>query len=217
MNPVTFTYTLATADTDGVAKSQSGTAGTALKMDGAFVNVGSVAVLDTTRRVSIVSVGDESSNTFTIDGYADITATSAPVREIITGGTAGGTVYTSLDFGQVTSIVPTSNTADKVEVGTNAIGSTLWKNPSTSMAPFDLNMDVDVTGTVNYTIQTTMDPFWKVLTPSYIPAVRNTAVAAATTDATLELTSPVTGWRVLINSGTGTIAVASIQSGIANY
>lgn len=217
MQPQTFSITLAASSANNICKSQSGTKNVALTLNGTTVNADNVAVLDVPRRIAIHCVGDESSNTFTIVGYASTTGTSMMLTEALKGATAGNDAYTSLDLGQVIKITPSANTAAAVTVGTNGVGSTPWINPTFNYGPQQIHIETMVTGTVNYTIQTTMDSFWTVGVPtSTIPVTKDTTIASVTTDQIFDLTWPVAGWRVLINSGTGTVAVSAIQAGIMN-
>jgi hypothetical protein len=104
---------------------------------------------------------------------------------------------------------------------TNPAGGTgtPWKQPDYQRAPFQLSIGCVVTGggTINYTIQYTYDDFWTAGQPSTPTAIFNdTAVNGATATADTTFNNPITGWRVLVNSSSGTVtfAVKSVQAGL---
>jgi hypothetical protein len=81
---------------------------------------------------------------------------------------------------------------------------------NTNQTPFNVGFGVVVTGTVNYTIQHTFDD----------PAVGFTTwfshptVASQTANADGNYAFPVTGVKVLVNSGSGTATLNLVQAGI---
>jgi hypothetical protein len=81
---------------------------------------------------------------------------------------------------------------------------------NTNISPFNVGFGVVVTGTVNYTIQHTFDD----------PAVGFTTwfshptIASQAANADGNYAFPVTGIKVLVNSGGGTAALSLIQAGI---
>ena len=81
---------------------------------------------------------------------------------------------------------------------------------NTNISPFNVGFGVVVTGTVNYTIQHTFDD----------PAVGFTTWFSHPTSASLAANAdgnyafPVTGIKVLVNSGGGTATLSLVQAGI---
>ena len=81
---------------------------------------------------------------------------------------------------------------------------------NTNISPFNVGFGVVVTGTVNYTVQHTFDD----------PAVGFTtwfdhpSVASETTSQDGNYAFPVTGVKVLVNSGGGSVVMNLVQSGI---
>ena len=81
---------------------------------------------------------------------------------------------------------------------------------NTNVSPFNVGFGVVVTGTVNYTVQHTFDD----------PAVGFTtwfdhpSVASETTSQDGNYAFPVTGVKVLVNSGGGSVVMNLVQSGI---
>ena len=81
---------------------------------------------------------------------------------------------------------------------------------NTNVSPFNVGFGVVVTGTVNYTVQHTFDD----------PAVGFTTwfshptIASQIANADGNYAFPVTGIKVLVNSGTGTATMNLLQAGI---
>jgi len=81
---------------------------------------------------------------------------------------------------------------------------------NTNVSPFNVGFGVVVTGTVNYTVQHTFDD----------PAVGFTTwfshptIASQTANADGNYAFPVTGIKVLVNSGSGTATMNLVQAGI---
>ena len=86
--------------------------------------------------------------------------------------------------------------------------------PDHYVSPFNVALGVRVTGTVNYTVQYTFD---NVFAESYVPASGNwvdhpsLTSQAATKDSNIAY--PVTGVRIVGNSGAGTATLTAIQAG----
>lgn len=111
-----------------------------------------VATLDEPRQVSIDSTGNDSGITFTVFGTD---WNGNPVSETITGGNIAA-VETTRDFATVTAIWPSGATAGDVTVGTNGVASSRpIRLDDYADAPVLLQIDVD--GTVDYTVQGTLD------------------------------------------------------------
>lgn len=82
---------------------------------------------------------------------------------------------------------------------------------NTNCTPFNVGFGAVVTGTVNYTIQHTFDdPAIGFTTWFPHPTIASTASSADGNYA-----FPVTGIRVTVNSGGGSVAVNVVQAGIA--
>ena len=95
-------------------------------------------------------------------------------------------------------------------VSKTATGSSSALVMNTNISPFNVGFGVVVTGTVNYTVQHTFDD----------PAVGFTTwfshptIAAKTDNQDGNYAFPVTGIKVLVNSGDGTATMNLIQAGI---
>lgn len=226
MKPVRFTIVPAAADDDIVAKTQTPGAAGNLTLNGDGVTGSPArAVLDIPRRLLFTFAGDEHSRTFVVYGYADTVGQANPVQETITG-TTPGTVISTLDFGQVTRISIDDAAAGAIKVGTVASttsASSPWQVVDPYLTPFSLAINVDTLGTVNYTVEGTLDDVmggyvngnW--VAPTLPPTTINVLQAAGASDTLTTVTSPITAWRVKINSYTATtggVRVQAIQAGL---
>jgi hypothetical protein len=95
-------------------------------------------------------------------------------------------------------------------VSKTGVGSSSSLVMNTNISPFNVGFGVVVTGTVNYTVQHTFDD----------PAVGFTTwfshptIASQAANADGNYAFPVTGIKVLVNSGSGTATLNLIQAGI---
>jgi hypothetical protein len=211
MQPITVTAgPLATASANAICLSQTPAAG-ALTLNGALV-VSGVAVMDNPRRVLITTAGNESAKTFTIVGtnYAN-----APISEVITGPNAT-TAQSVLDYKLVTSITISAAAVGALTVGTSTVGGSKWV-VFDAFAPSMISLQCNVTGTVNYTVQATMndpyDPFTPVAPANvvWINSSDSAVVAATTSQQSNFLFSPAYV-RILLSSGSGSVAATFLQS-----
>ena len=212
MQPITITAgPLATASANAICLSQTPAAAGALTLNGALV-VSGVAIMDNPRRVLITAAGNESAKTFTIVGtnYAN-----APVSEAVTGPNAT-TAQSVLDYKTVTSITISAAAAGAITVGTSGVGGSKWV-VFDAFAPSLISLQCNVTGTINYTVQTTLndpnDPSTPV-TPANVTWVNSsdTAVVGATANQQSNFMFAPVYARILINSGTGSVAATFLQS-----
>ena len=172
-----------------------------------------VATLDNPRRVLITAAANESAKTFTITG---IGANGNIVSEVITGPNTT-TAQSVLDYKTVTSITISAAAAGAITgIGTSGVGGSRWVSFD-AFAPSMISLQCNATGTVNYTVQTTLndpnDPSTAV-TPVNVAWVNSsdTAVVGATANQQSNfLFCPIYA-RILINSGTGSVAATFIQS-----
>lgn len=214
-NPLVITKQLAAADADAIATSQTLGAAGDLTLDGVLVS-GGVATLDTLRRVLITSAGNDSGITFTVFGTIDGT----PFQETVTGANIG-TVATTLDFETVTRISASGATAADVEAGTNGVGATRWHPTDYGQVKAHYNFSLDVTDTIDVTIEYTLHPDptgvanrGKVPTDVAAFNVSGSVLTNATSDVAGTFEFPITAWRALVNSGTGSVKVTALQQGV---
>jgi hypothetical protein len=184
-------------------------------LNGALVS-GGVATLDNPRRILFTSSGNDSGITFTVTGT---TFAGNSASEVVTGGNAT-TATTVLDYATVTSIVASGASAGTVSIGTSGIAGSAWVRLDEWASNYT-SIQTNVTGTVNYTIQQTLDD---PNDPDFPVALANinwinsndTAVVGATTSHQSNYIFTPKFARVLLNSGTGSVAAIFAQSGVVN-
>lgn len=199
----TISLSLTAATANGIAQSQSGTAGTALTLNGSLVSAG-VAVLGTVaRRVIITPAANESTNTFTIVGTDRYGRSQT---EALAGVANPSIAQTAHDFLTVTSIEPTNNTAGTVTAGTNTVASSDAFICDALITTANYSCAVVTSGTVNYSIQESYDdlgPDWDQANNTAVWFTDPTFNAQSSNMAGL-LSGPFSMIRLTINSGTGT-------------
>ncbi len=206
---------LATADPDNICTSQTPSGAGALTLVGDLVS-GGVATMDNPRRVLITTGADESSNTFTIHGTnwaGDV------ISEVMTGPNHT-TGYSVLDYKTVTSIVISGAAGAALTVGTNGVGGSPWVRLD-SWANSYVAIQCTASGTVNYTLQSTLDDPNSATNPvspasiTWINSNDSSAVGATGTIQTNFGFAPV--WtRIVLNSGTGTVTTTFSQSDVVS-
>jgi hypothetical protein len=215
MRPVTATVgPLGAASANNIALSQTPAGSGAVTLNGSLVTNG-VATLDNPRRILITTA--DTTTTFTVNGT---TPTGALISESLI--VAGGSSYTAQDFKTVTSITVNQGTTAAVTVGTNGIASTPWVRLD-EWANSYVTIQCSVVGTVNYTVQGTMDdPNSNYVTPPPLPSALNwinsgdpAAVGATGNIATNFLFSP-TFVRVVLNSGSGSVTATFAQADVVS-
>ena len=213
MRPITVTVGPALSSTaNNIATSQTPAGAGAVTLNGSLVKNG-IAYLGTAQRVLITTA--DTTTTFTIVGT---TPTGAPLTESFL--VSAGSTYSKLDYWSVTSITVNQGPTAAVTVGTNGIGSTPWVRLD-EWANSYVTIQCDVVGTVNYTVQGTMDdpnsPFGTPVLPSavnWINSGDSAAVNATGSIATNFLFAP-TFARVLLNSGSGSVTATFAQAEVA--
>jgi hypothetical protein len=168
--------------------------------------------------VLITNVGNDSGITFTVTGTS---LTGQSISQTLTG-TSGGNVATTLDFATVTSIVTSGSTsASGITVGTNGVAGSAWVRFD-DYAPSNISIQCNVTGTVNYTVQSTLDDPNSATNPvavtsmTWVATSDSAVVNATATKQSNFLFAPVFA-RVLLNSGTGSVTATFIQDSNGPY
>jgi len=181
-------------------------------LNGSLVTAG-VAILDSPRRILITTA--DTTHTFTLIGLS-------PTMSLLTESflIVGGASYSALDYAKVTGILINGAATAAVTVGTNGIASTPWVRLD-EWANTQVTIQCNATGTVNYTVQSTLDDpnsLTDAVVPSavnWVPTNDTSAVGATATLQTNFYFAP-TFARVLLNSGTGTVVSKFIQANVAN-
>lgn len=81
---------------------------------------------------------------------------------------------------------------------------------NTNISPFNVGFGVIVSGTVDYTVQHTFDD----PATGFSTWFSHPTIAAQSTNKDGNYAFPVTGIKVLVNSGTGTATLKLLQAGI---
>jgi len=151
MRPKEFDFDPVDEDADGIAESQTTAGADDLTLDGVLVS-GGIATLDHARRLAIASGGDDSPNDFTVTGTD---ADGRALVEVVTGPNAT-TVETVGYFKTVTSVAIDGATVGSVTVGTTdeLASQTI---PIDRIATTACAIAVDVTDTIDYTVQQTLE------------------------------------------------------------
>jgi len=112
-----------------------------------------IVTLDTARRVLFTPGGNDASITWTVYGTD---WNGELISEVVTGVASASTTYTNYDFSTISAIWPSGASASTLTVGTNGIASSrpIFLDRY-ALAPTSL--EVDVTGTVNYTVQQSLN------------------------------------------------------------
>lgn len=164
----------------------------------------SPVTLDAPRRVLITAGADESGNTFVITG----TNWAGDVISETLAGTNASTSQSVYDYKTVTSVAITSNAAGSIDVGTSGVGGSPWVRFD-DWAPSFISIQCSVTGTVNYTLQTSIDEASETM--QWVNSSDTNVVAATATKQSNLMFAPK--WaRVVMNSGDGSVSTTFIQS-----
>lgn len=200
MKPATYTVgPLAAASANNIALSQTPT--TTLTINGALAT-GGVATLDTPRRVLVTTAGAESGKTLTIVGT---TFGNSVVTDVLALPSTG-TVASVIDFKTVTSMTISSAAAGAMTVGTNGTAGSAWFMCDAYASP-NISLQVTVSGTLNYTVQQTLDDPNSPSNPvtPYLMAWKNSTdvnVVSATATMQSNYLFPPRYVRVFLNSQT---------------
>lgn len=171
------------------------------------------ALLDTARRVLFTSSGTDTGVTITLTGrdWAGL-----PISETLLGGSSGVAVYSVLDYLGVTAIKLSGATAGTMSVGTNGVASSPWINTDT-WAGGTCAIQCTVSGTANYTVQTTNDDPNSYGNPIARASVNwdatNGGLIAQTTSGSYAFPAVPAWLRVLMNSQTnpGFVRMTAVQ------
>jgi hypothetical protein len=216
MRAIRFTRALVAADADGIAEVQEVPGAGDLTLDGNLV-AGGIAQLGQQRKVILTAeAGDDfSAVTFTISGTDDA---GRSISESLAGPQDGVTspVSSVLDYSTVTSIAASAAgpAGDEISAGTNGVGASMPIPLDQYISPFNVSIGCDVTGTINYTVQFTLDDVFAGTGVGPFTWFAHPDITGSTADDTGTYISPVSATRVLTNSGTGSVAVTLMQAGI---
>lgn len=223
-------YTWTAADTTAVSALQTLAGAGAIKLNGTLAIgevIGKTPVVipfgNVSRTVSLTSANNLSAVNVTITG----TYKGAVVTETRVGPNAN-TVYTAQLFDTVTAIT-TDAAVTALSAGSGTTGHTNWYLYNYQCVGSWLSAQVEISGTINYSFQTTLDnvetdntPLVNtgIILPNSTTANVNTntwitVMSSSTSSKFAWLSYPIRYANVLINSATdGTLILTLVQQGI---
>lgn len=212
MRPITVTVgPLVAASANNISLSQTPAGAGALLLNGS-----TAGVLDTPRQVLFTFAADETGHNFVVTGK---NGTGDTQSETVAGTTAG-TKATVLSYKTVTSITISAAATGALTVGTNGVADSPWVRLDPWSNSY-VSIQCTASGTVNYTVQQTLDdpnsPTNPVL-PSAMTWVssNDTAAVGATGSIQTNYGFTPTWARIVLNSGTGTVVSTFAQTGVVN-
>lgn len=216
MQPIVKTVgPLAAAVANSICLSQTPAGAGALTENGALVS-GGIATLAVPARITITSAGNDSGKTFVVVGTDH---SGNAITETITGPNTT-TVTSVLTYKTVSSITISAAAAGAITVGNAQSGS----SPAIALDPWafpQVAIQCSVTGTVNYTVQQTLDNPNDLSSPVarasmvWVDHPDPNLVSATTTKQGNYGYAPLF-MRVVINSGSGTVKLTVIQANVVS-
>lgn len=201
MRPITQSITLSAAVGNAVCASQTPLAAGALTINGANASGGIyTAPSSTPRHLSITTLANESTKTFTVvgtdrNGLAMTFSTAG-------AGSATTTVY-PVAFNTITSVSVSAATAAAITVGFAAASHTGWI-PLDRYDSDTLGIQIALTtgAALTFTMQSTLDDVQSGLAENSQTAI-NSSVVTGTASAIHTIEHAVTAIRFLVNGWTG--------------
>lgn len=212
MRPITVTVgPLVAASATNIRTASAFLIG-ALVLNGSLVT-GGVAVLDTPRRVLFTFAADETGKSFVVTGT---NWSGNAISETVAGNAS--TASTVLDYKTVTSVTASANGAGNLSIGTSAVAASPWVMVDSWALP-QIAIQCNVIGTANYTVQSTLDDPNDPTNPVAVSAVTwvsssDTAAVGATGSIQTNFAFCPRYVRILLNSGSGSVAATILQSGV---
>jgi len=149
---ITTAGPLAAGNATAIRTASGATAGQ-LVLNGTLANAaGTVATMDNPRRVLITFAANETGHNYFLTGTGP---GGSAIKETI-AGTGAGTVQSVLDYKTV-SVSTDSTSTGNISVGTNGVGGSGWLVFDRWLSDGVVAFQVTVQGTVNYTVQQTLD------------------------------------------------------------
>jgi len=211
MRPVTFSRTLAAAAVGAICASQTTAGAGNLLINGTLASAG-VATLAAQQTVGITSAGNDSAVNFTVTGTDD---QGRVISQTIAGPNAN-TVQTTLNYRTVTQIAVSAAVASAVTVDTLQIGGSQEIPVDRYLGPTDISVGVIVTGTLNYTVQWTLDDVFGAAPGPFTWFSAGANLVGASTTQSGSIGAPVSAIRLLTNSGNGAGKIIVQQSGMVS-
>lgn len=204
--PIVVQYNLAAALTTGIVNAAAATAA-ALALVTTIVDANQ-------RRLLLTMTGNESSNTFVVNGT---NGAGFPITDRVSG-VNNSTTNSNLDFKTVSSIKPLAATVGTTSVGTYEVGSSLWNIMNWNASPVNIEIGTILqTGAATWSVQYTYDDPNNLPPNVSVPTAFNHATIVNQT-ATIDgaINDPVTAIRLQVTGGTGTVRMTIIQAGLGS-
>jgi hypothetical protein len=177
--------------------------------------------LDTARRILFTTVSaSDNGKTVTLTGI-DINNQQQTEVVALVNANSVTTAYTALDYKSVSSITISSAAAGNISVGTNTVASSAWVRLDEWSLP-QTSVQVTAAGTVNYTVQQTMQDPNSPTNPvapylaSWVNSADANMVSQTGTAQSSYAFAPAFA-KLTLNSGSGSVTGIFAQSGVAPY
>lgn len=214
MRPIIVTVgPLATANPTAVAAAQAPAS--------SFTLASSPVTLDTARRILFTTVSaSDNGKTVTLTGIDINNQQQTEVVALVNANNVT-TAYTALDYKSVSSITISSAAAGNISVGTNTVASSAWVRLDEWSLP-QTSVQVTAAGTVNYTVQQTMQDPNSPTNPvapylvSWVNSADANMVSQTATAQSSYAFAPAFA-KLTLNSGSGSVTGVFAQSGVAPY
>ena len=200
--PYSLQITPDTPDADGLADNND-SSGSSLTLDGALTSGGIYTAVDGMgHQISITDTAtvDQSGATFTVTGT---NVEGEAITEDITGPTSGATVESTKYFKTITAIdIASGAGSGTVDVGTvDEIATPVVI--INHRGGIEIGLGVVVTGTINYTVQHTLDDVRGDVAIDDAHFFNHSALAAQTSSEDGNYDSGLIATRLVVNSFTG--------------
>jgi len=168
--------------------------------------------LDTQRRI-LITVTGAATAVLTLSGN-DVDGNAVTENITLAGA---GTYQSVLDYLTNIAISSSASTAGTVAIGTNGVASSGWVTLN-HWSPGGVAFQINVSGTVNYTVQQTLDDPNNSVNPvlpqnvTWISCSDSAVVGASTAQQSNYQFAPVHA-RILLNNGTGSASGTFVQNG----
>lgn len=200
------------ADADGISVSQTPTGAGNLTITGAYASggVATIAAAGQERPVLLTTAADETTKTFTAYG---LNANGNAIQSSVLG-VNNSTVQFPLLYYKVNRISVSAATAGAVTVGTTGVNYTRTTLPNMHAQPIQIGIQCDVTGTVDFDLEYSMDDPNGPSGPAAVVWITDADIDGDTATIAKVLNIPIQALRVKLNSGTGSVVTTMIQAGL---
>jgi hypothetical protein len=208
MRPVPQTRALVAAAVGAICAAQTTAGAGNLLINGSLAS-GGVATMAAQQILGITSTGNLSAINFTVTGTDD----QGRVISQTIAGPNNSTVQTTLNYRTVTQIAVSAAVGTNVTVDTLQIGASTEVPLDLYITEFNVNLVVEVIGTVNYTVQYTFDDVFGGA-PGPFNWINHSQLTNQTGNGNGTLVGMTRATRVLTNSGSGSVKFQVIQGGL---